>query len=195
MPVVFERLAAQLREPLFRTSEEGYDPEDVRVFLDEAAARLAVLEARLAKAEARAGAAEKRLAGARRFARSRASREGVAPDAAVLDRVVIQGQERAAQVAAEAVAEAERLRQEAAARVAAAAAAGDVPELRAELDDQRSALRRQRDAAASSAADLDAVAVAMRAGRDEILAGLDRHLRELAAMPFPVLKRSEGGRP
>ena len=86
MPVVFEKLAEQLREPSFRTAESGYDPDAVRAFLEETAARLALLEARVAKAERRAEIADRRLAAARRFAGS-----GGGADAGVLDDVVDAG--------------------------------------------------------------------------------------------------------
>lgn len=176
MPVVFEKLAAQLRDPPFRTSESGYDPDEVRAVLDEAAARLAVLEARVAKAEARAEKAQQRLARARRFAGS-----GKVAIAAtdVLDDVVRDGQHRADMIVAEAHAEVDRVRRESTAAAAAARAGAEEPELRLQVDDQRRELRRQLEECHQAEANLDAVDRAVASQRDALLAGLELDLREL----------------
>jgi cell division septum initiation protein DivIVA len=188
VPVVFEKLAEQLREPVFRTEEAGYDPLDVRAFLDEAAARLAVLEARVAKAEARAEKAERRLASARRFA---ASRElAIEPDTGALDEVVMAGQRQAEQLVVEAEAEVVRLREEAAARVAEAKQAVDDPRLQTELDEQRQALRVQQENCHLAQADLETVGGAVQDARRELLSGLQHELEELAAMPFLLAKEA-----
>lgn len=188
MPVVFEKLAEQLREPLFRTEEEGYDPLDVRAFLDEVAARLAVLEARVAKAEARADKAERRLASARRFVSNR----GPIPDAdtGALDDVVMAGQRRAEQVVIDAENEVVRLRDEAARRVAEAREAVDDPRLRAELDEQRQSLKAQQENCHLAQADLETVDSAVQDARRALLSGLQHELEELAAMPFLLAKEA-----
>jgi DivIVA domain-containing protein len=187
VPVVFEKLAAQLRDPLFRTSESGYDPDHVGAFLDEIAARLAVLEDRVASAEARAERAERRLAAARRYA---AGADGAGSDTGVLDEVVFAGQQRAEEIVAESAVEAERLRAEAVARVAAAKQSVDDPALRAELDEQRHRLRRQLESCHHRQADLEVVDRAVQGARGSILADLERELAELAAMPFLLAKEA-----
>jgi DivIVA domain-containing protein len=176
VPVVFEKLAAQLHEPPFRTSDSGYDPDDVRAFLDAVAARLARLEERVAKAEARAERYEKQLSSARRFMRAG---DRPSADTAVLDDVVMAGQRRAAEVAAEAEAEVSRLRSAAATRAAEARAATTEPELRARVDEQRAGLRAELERAHLAQDDLGAVDRAVQHARREVLAGLDQHLREL----------------
>ena len=182
MPVVFEKLAEQLREPLFRTDETGYDPLDVRSFLDEVAARLAVLEARVAKAEARADKAERRLASAKRFARG----GGVSSpgDTGLLDEVVMDGQRRAEARVEAAEVESVRLREEGVSRAAAARAATDDPDLKAQVDNERHMLRGTKAACRAHASGLDDVSRAVAAARTELLGGLERELAELAAMPF-----------
>jgi DivIVA domain-containing protein len=187
VPVVFEKLAAQLHDPLFRTSESGYDPDDVRLFLDSVADRLAVLERRVAKAEAKADRAEHRLAAARRFVRSGARPEA---DTGVLDDVVRAGRRRAEEVAAAAAEEVQRLKLMAANRVAEARANTSEQDLRAEVDEQRTALRRELERTHVAQAEFEAVDRAVRDGRDEILAGLDQHLRELADMAAPIAKEA-----
>lgn len=186
--MVFEKLAEQLREPVFRTDEAGYDPLDVRAFLDEAAARLAVLEARVAKAEARAEKAERRLASARRFASSRGP--GAEPDTGALDEVVMAGQRQAEQMVIDAEAEVVRLRQEAVARVAEARQAVDDPRLRAELDEQRQSLRAQTENCHLAQADLETVGHAVQDARRALLSGLQHELEELATMPFLLAKEA-----
>jgi DivIVA domain-containing protein len=176
VPVAFEKLAAQLHDPPFRTGESGYDPDDVRAFLDAVASRLARLEERVAKAEARAAQAEKRLASARRFMRA-GSR--VSADTAVLDDVVMAGQRRAAELAAEAEAEVSRLRTAAAARVAEARAATAEPELRAQVDEHRAALRHELERTHVAQDNLESVARGVHDARHEVLTGLNQHLREL----------------
>jgi cell division septum initiation protein DivIVA len=176
--VVFEKLASQLKDPPFRTSESGYDPDDVRLFLDDAAARLERLESLVEKAEARANAAEHKLKGARRFAKAGAT---IGTDPGVLNEVVHAGERRAEELVASAEVEAARLRQEAEARLASARALMDdpEPELRAAVDERRAELRVAMSASHAAHDDLEAVDEAVRAGRDAILAGLDQHMREL----------------
>lgn len=181
--MVFEKLAEQLREPVFRSAETGYDPLDVRAFLDETAARLAVLEARVAKAEARAERAERRLKSARKYARAQSGGTSVS-DPGVLDDVVMSGQRRAEVVVAAAELEAVRLREEGIARAAAARASVKDQETRAKVVDARSGLRGLQDLCHSHKDDLDDVDRAVTAGREELLRGLERELAELAAMPF-----------
>lgn len=185
---MFEKLAEQLREPLFRSDESGYDPLDVRAFLDEAAARLAVLEARVAKAEARAEKAERRLESAWRFVKS----GGVVLDAdtGVLDDVVMAGQHRAEQIVADAEAEVIRLRQEAVQRVAESTQAIDDPRLRTELDEQRQSLRSQLETCHVAQADLETVDRAVQSARRDLLSELERELAELASMPFLLAKEA-----
>jgi cell division septum initiation protein DivIVA len=183
--VVFEKLAAQLREPLFRTSEAGYDPDDVRGFLDETAARLAVLEDRVAKAEQRAEHAERRLSAARRYAAG-----GAGSDTGILDEVVFAGQRRAEEIGVEAVAAVDRVRSEALARVGAARSSVDDPVLRTEVGDQRQWLRRQRETCHIRQADLEVVDRAVSDARRSILTGLERELAELSAMPFLLAKEA-----
>lgn len=181
--MVFEKLAEQLREPLFRSDESGYDPLDVRAFLDEVGARLAVLEARVAKAEARAERAERRLASARRYARAQSGGSSLS-DPAVLDEVVLAGQRRAEEVVAHAELEAVRLREEGVSRAAAARASTTDVEMRTRVDEARTGLRAVQELAHRQQDDLETVDRAVRAGREELLAGLARELDELAAMPF-----------
>jgi cell division septum initiation protein DivIVA len=178
VPVVFEKLASQLKDPPFRTSESGYDPDDVRFFLDDVGARLERLESMVEKAEARANAAERKLKGARRFARAGAT---IGTDPGVLNEVVHAGGRRAEEVVASAAVEAARLRQDAEARLAAAQAVMDdpEPELRAAVDEQRAALRVAMTASHGVQDDLEAVQEAVLAGRHEILSGLEQHMREL----------------
>ncbi|MDQ1436903.1 MAG: DivIVA protein [Acidimicrobiaceae bacterium] len=188
MPVVFEKLAEQLREPVFRSAETGYDPLDVRSFLDETAARLAVLEARVAKAEARAERAERKLASARRFVRAAAP--GSTPDTGVLDEVVMAGQHQAERIVVDAEAEAVRLREEAKKAAAEARASVDDPELRAHVDEHRVGLRHQLETCHVNQTALETVDHAVRSARAEVLDGLRKELAELAAMPFLFAKEA-----
>lgn len=181
--MVFEKLAEQLREPLFRSADSGYDPLDVRAFFDEVAARLAVLESRVAKAEARADKAERRLASARRFVRANGGGASLS-DPGVLDDVVMAGQRQAEDVVAAAEMEAVRLREEGVARAAAARASVDDGPMRTRVDEARAGLRGVQDLCRRHEDDLEDVDRAVRAGRHELLSGLDRELAELAAMPF-----------
>jgi DivIVA domain-containing protein len=186
--VVFEKLAAQLQDPSFRTSESGYDPDDVRSFLDEIVARLAVLESRVAKAEARARAAERKLDEARRaVAKGGAGAGGAAvigTGADGLEEVVRMGQRQADQIGVEAVAEVQRLRAEADARIVAAEAASEEPGLRADVETRRQELQDRLQRAQVVHENLDAVETAVSSARDDILAGLQQHLNQLGAMPF-----------
>jgi cell division septum initiation protein DivIVA len=182
VPVVFEKLAEQLRDPLFRTAESGYDPDDVRRWLDEAAARLAGLEARVAKVEAKAERAERRAAMAQARAASAEAAGSRTGDVALLDEVVLAGQRQAEEVVSSAHAEAARLRVEAVERAAAARASADDAGLRDEVATVRSAASAAASRAEGLRGDLEAVDAAVAQGRGEILAGLDEQLRGLAAL-------------
>lgn len=176
VPVVFEKLAAQLREPVFREAESGYDPDDVRGFLDELAARLAVLEERVDEAETVAYRAERRLKKARKFARASGA---LGVDTSILDEVVMDGQREAQELLLRADAEKARLAAEAEARVAAAKQSVDLSGVRAQIEERRADVARQQELGHALAGNLDAAAQAVRTSRDEILAGIDQQLREL----------------
>lgn len=173
---MFEKLAAQLKEPVFREAESGYDPDDVRTFLDELAARLAVLEERVEEAETVAHRAERRLKKAHKFAKASGA---LGVDTSILDEVVMDGQREAQELLVRADVEKARLAAEAEARVAAAKQSVDQSGLRAEIEERRADVVRQQELEHALAGNLDAAGWAVRSARDEILSGIDQQLREL----------------
>jgi cell division septum initiation protein DivIVA len=181
VPVVFEKLADQLREPPFRTAEAGYDQADVGGFLDEVAARLSVLEARVAAAEQRAEAAEASLARARQRAEQQPA--VALPSGAALADAIRAGERRADQVRHDGARQVEQLRAEAEARVVDLHRHAKSPELRARLvrvRDETAAVTARRDGVNQS---LDAARAAVTTARGQILGGIDAALVDLKEAP------------
>jgi DivIVA domain-containing protein len=173
VPVVFEKLAAQLHEPSFRVAPSGYEQAEVDGFLEDVAARLEALEMRVDRAERRAEEAEATLVRVRR-------RVQAAPVSATdLADVIRAGERRADELQDEAGREIERLRAEAASHMQAVHREARMPELRERLVTLRedtAAVESRRDSTAQS---IDAAMTAVASSRHAMVDGIDAVLGEL----------------
>jgi DivIVA domain-containing protein len=173
VPVVFEKLAAQLHEPSFRLAPSGYDQADVETFLDDVAARLEALEVRVARAERRADEAEATLVRVRRRV------QDVPRSATDLADVIRAGERRADDLQDEAAREIERLRTDAAQHMQAVHREARMPELRERLATLRQETAAVESRRQSSAQSIDAAMTAVASSRHDLVDGIGAVLGEL----------------
>lgn len=176
MSTVSEMLAAQLRSPGFRSTEPGYEPDDVLGHLASVHELVVGLERRIDQVRAQARAAEAAAE------RAEAHATVPAPDDDELLTVVFEGQRRADDLLAAAEHQAVTLEREADARIAELRDDSEVRRLAAAVEATRGRLERTQEALRQADDDLRTVAEATRRCRETIGDRLAAALADLTAM-------------